>query len=368
MKNKRKKSDKSVEEKINKLAKDTLNQIKKNDNPTVDMPLRGISNVYFDEKTRIIQMGDKTSSRSFFNLGQSKKFMQTFLAARVIQDLIKQNITVPIRSIYYNTKHTIEGTKEETWNDQSESNPIIEDLEVTLNALREELHVRAGSKGAMVGNLTITDSGDKIDLRKMGSGGWSIPSIVEEEVIQLGKCEAKYILFIEKDTIWSRFNEDKFWKKNNCIIIHGGGQPPRGVRRLLRRMHEELKLPVYVIVDNDIYGLYIYSVVKQGSINLAFESIRMAVPKARFLGLSSFDFEKYNLPKSVILRLKDVDKKRIKEVLNYPWFKEKKWQKEIKHMLKTGVKLELEALSSKNFKFITEEYVPDKIKNKDYLD
>lgn len=368
MTNKRKKSDKSIEEKIDRLARDVLNQIKKKDNPTMDMPLRGISNVYFNEKNKIIQMGDKTSSRSFFNLGQSKKFMQTFLAAKVIQDLIKQNITVPIRSIYYNTKHTIEGTKEETWNDQSESNPIIEDLEVTLNALREELHVRAGSKGAMVGNLTIVDSGDKIDLRKMGSGGWSIPSIVESDIIQFEKCEAEYILFIEKDTIWSRFNEDKFWKKNNCIIIHGGGQPPRGVRRLLKRMHDELKIPVYVIVDNDIYGLYIYSVVKQGSINLAFESMRMAVPKARFLGLSSFDFEKYKLPNSVILRLKDVDKKRIKEVMNYPWFKDNKWQKEIKHMLKTGVKLELEALSAKNFRFITEKYVPDKIKNKDFLD
>jgi len=368
MKNKKEDSGKSVDEKINKLAKEVLNQIEKNNNPTVDMPLRGITNVYFDEKNKIIQMGNKTSSRSFFNLGQSKKFMQTFLAAKVIQDLIKQNITVPIRSIYYNTKHTIEGTKEETWNDQSESDPIIEDLEVTLDALREELHVRAGSKGAMVGNLTIIDSGDKIDLRKMGSGGWSIPSIVENNIIKFDKCEATYILFIEKDTIWSRFNEDKFWRKNNCIIIHGGGQPPRGVRRLLRRMHDELKLPVYVVVDSDIYGLYIYSVVKQGSINLAFESMRMAVPKARFLGLSSFDFEKYKLPSSVILRLKEVDKKRIKEVMGYPWFKDNKWQKEIKHMLKIGVKLELEALSAKNFKFITEKYVPDKIRNKDYLD
>lgn len=366
--NKKKESDKIVEEKIDNLANEVFKQIQNKNNPTIDMPLRGITNVYFDEKNKVIQMGDKLSSRNFFNLGQSKKFMQTFLAVKVIKDLIKQDITVPIRSIYYNTKHTIEGTKEETWNDQSESDPIIEDLEVTLNALREELHVRAGSKGAMVGNITIIDSGDKIDLRKMGSGGWSIPSIVERDIIQFDKCESDYILFIEKDTIWSRFNEDKFWKKNNCIIIHGGGQPPRGVRRLLRRMHDELKLPVYVVVDNDIYGLYIYSVIKQGSINLAFESMRMAVPNARFIGLSSFDFEKYKLPSSVILKLKDVDKKRIKEVLAYPWFQGKQWQKEIKHMIKTGVKLELEALSAKNFKFITEKYVPDKIKNKEFID
>lgn len=357
-----------VAEKITNLANNTLKEINAVKNPTIKIPLRGLSNVYFDDKTQIIKMGDKVQQRVFFTISQAKKFMQTFLVAKVVNELIQQKITVPIRSIYYNTKHVIGDTKEETWNDQSESDPIIEDLEVTLNALREELHVRAGSKGAMVGNLTIIDSGDKIDLRKMGSGGWSVPSIVEKGVIKFDKCEADYILFIEKDTIWSRFNEDKFWKKNNCIIIHGGGQPPRGVRRLVRRMHDELKLPVYVLVDNDVYGLYIYSVVKQGSINLAFESMRMAVPKARFLGLSSFDFDKYKLPQSVILKLKDVDRKRIKEVLSYPWFKDKKWQKELDHMLKTGVKLELEALSAKNFKFITEKYVPEKIKSKDYLD
>lgn len=363
-----KKSNKEIENKINDLAKQVVKDIESKKNPEITFPLRGLSNVCFDEKHKIIKMGNKTQSRSFLNVGQSKKFMQTFLVAEVIKGLIKEEITAPIRSIYYNTKHVIGETNEETWADQTESDPIIEDLEITLDSLREELHVRAGSKGAMVGNLTLIDSGDKIDLRKMGSGGWGVPSIVENEIIKFGKCDAKYILFIEKDTIWSRFNEDKFWKKNNCIIIHGGGQPPRGVRRLLRRMHDELKLPVYVLVDNDVYGLYIYSVIKQGSINLAFESIRMAIPKARFLGLSSFDYEKYKLPSSVILRLKDVDKKRIKEVLAYPWFQKKHWQKELKYMLKTGVKLELEALSAKNFKFITEKYVPNKINSRDYLD
>ena len=66
-----------------------------------------------------------------------------------------------------------------------------------------------------------------------------IPSIVEE-VMQFVKCDADFILHVEKDTVWRRFNEDKFWKEHNCILTHGNGQPPRGVRRLLSRMHNEL--------------------------------------------------------------------------------------------------------------------------------
>ena len=46
---------------------------------------------------------------------------------------------------------------------------------------------------------------------------------------------------------------------------------------------------------------------KQGSINLAFESERMAIPKAKFIGLSSSDPEKYGLPRNVAIKLTGLD-------------------------------------------------------------
>ena len=124
-----------------------------------------------------------------------------------------------------------------------------------------------------------------------------------------------------------------------------------------------------MLTDNDPWGYYIYSVVKQGSINLAFESERMAVPRARFIGMSSFDVQRFNISPAVALAIKDEDRARAKEIMNYPWFAEKKeWHKEIEHMLKTGVKLELEALSSKDFSFITQTYLPEKMHKKLWLD
>jgi DNA topoisomerase-6 subunit A len=104
--------------------------------------------------------------------------------------------------------------------------PILEDLEVALGALREELHVFAENRGSMVGNITIVDKGDEIDCRRMGSGGYALPSIVEPDVIQFKKCEAKFVLHVEKGTVWNRFNEDRFWEKHNCILTHGAGPAP----------------------------------------------------------------------------------------------------------------------------------------------
>ena len=88
-------------------------------------------------------------------------------------------------------KHDARGTKEPTFHDQGECDPVIEDCEVLLSALREELHLFADKRGDMVGNITIVDSGDEIDCSRMGSGGYAIPSIVEPSVIQFKECKAK---------------------------------------------------------------------------------------------------------------------------------------------------------------------------------
>jgi DNA topoisomerase-6 subunit A len=337
--------------------------------PHVDVPSRSLSNVRYNKTKRFIEMGSGKNRRELFNLSQAKSYMQTMLVGKGCKQLIEEGKTTSIRGLYYLLKHTIEGTKEETFDDQSDCDPVIEDVEVTLDALREELHVYASNRGAMVGNITLNDSGDDIDCTRMGSGGYSIPSIVEPEVIKFLKCEAKFILHVEKDTVWRRFNEDKFWKEHNCILTHGNGQPPRGVRRLLNRMHHELKLPVYCLLDNDPWGYYIYSVLKQGSINLAYESRRMAIPNARFIGLRSNDFKRCELSPSVTIKLSEQDVKRAKQIQKYPWFATKKpWQKEIDLMLKNGFKLEVEALISKDISYVTEEYVPQRLAGRDFLD
>jgi DNA topoisomerase VI subunit A len=360
--------DKKTIAKIEKLAESVLKAVQSGKNPALDIPVRSLANVSFSEKRRLVELGNQKQKRYFFNVSMAKKFMQTFLISEACKELIESGKTTSIRDLYYVTKHTIGDTRQNTFEDQAESDPIIEDLEVTVDALREELHLFADPKGAMVGPITIVDSGDTIDLRRMGSGGWSVPSIVESNVITFRKHEAKYVLLVEKSAIWKRFNEDKFWKRDNCIIVHGGGQPPRGVRRLVQRLHSELKLPVYVLVDNDPWGFYIYSVLKQGSINLAFESMRMAVPDARFVGLSSFDKDKYQLPTNVSIKMDDGDNNRAKQMLAYPWFKHAKWQKEIQEMVSSGLKFELEALSRRGISFITEEYLPKKLRDRDWLE
>ncbi len=356
-------------EKLQRLASAVAEVAKKRRDPYLEVPSRSLSNSNYNRRKRLIEMGGKTNRRELFNLNQARAYMQTILVGSGCSRLIRQGKSTSIRGMYYMLKHNIEGTKENTFEDQSESDTVIEDLEVITGAMREELHLYAEPRGNLAGPLVVIDGGNELDASKMGAAGYPIPSIVEPDRVKFKRCDAKFILHVEKGTVWQRFNEDKFWQKHNCIVSHGAGQPARGVRRMLYRLHSEYKLPVYCLLDNDPWGYYIYSVIKQGSINLAFESMRMAIPDAKFIGLRSSDYERCGLKQDVKIKLDDKDKKRAKQIASYPWFSEKKhWQAEIKQMLTNDFKLEVEALISRDISYVTEKYVPERLRSKDWLD
>jgi len=95
----------------------------------------------------------------------------------------------------------------------------------------------------------------------------------------------------------------------------------------------------------------------------------MAIPGCRYLGLRSNDYERCELSPSVQIKLNEQDIKRANQIKAYPWFEKKKaWQKEIDLMLKNGFKLEVESLISKDISYVTEEYVPDRLEEGDFLD
>lgn len=361
--------DKKTMTALKEMANSVARTAKGGRAPNFDIPSRSLSNVKFNKSQKIVEMGGGKNRRELFNLSQAKSFMQTVLVGSGCKRLIEQGKTTSIRGLYYMLKHKIADTKENTFDEQSDCDPIIEDVEVTLDSLREELHLYASNRGNMMGDLTLIDNGTELNCSRVGRNGYSIPSIVEPEIVKFVKHNAKFILHVEKDTVFSRFVEDEFWKKHKCILTHGSGQPPRGVRRLLNRMHKELKLPIYCLLDNDPWGYYIYSVIKQGSINLAYESQRMAIPNARFMGLRSKDYERCGLSESVQIALSDTDRKRARQIAAYPWFENKKpWQKEIDMMISNGFKLEVEALISLDISYVTEEYVPTRLQDRDFLD
>src|SRR2546425_1130704 len=116
----------------------------------------------------MIEMGKAMQARSFFNVGMAKKFMQTVLVADALCELQRADLTTSLREIYYRSKHTIKNSQENTFDTQDESDPLIEDLEVSLAALREELHVRAENGGFVGWALVLGGDGDLVGCGQAG--------------------------------------------------------------------------------------------------------------------------------------------------------------------------------------------------------
>jgi len=362
------KQDKCNEAKaeLTSLGKSIVADIEKGRNPKIELSVRGLSNVVYDKETKILGLGDKTAQRYFFNVGQSKKFLQTVEIASICKNLLDVQKHASLRDVFYMAKRTIPNTKINVVDEQKESDKSIEDLELITGYSRECLNVNANKMGSVAGKVIVEDRGDVIDWSKLGSGGWSIPSNVEE--IKFKKVDAQYVIYMEKAAVWERLHEDRFWEKQKCIIMSSQGQTTRGIRRLLQRLSTEHKLPILVLTDFDSWGHYIFSVLKFGSISLAHMADEMAIPSAKFLGIKADDIEKYGLQRHFI-KLTDQDISRLKQVSEYDWFKNNKpWQNEFKKMKQFGCKAEIQALSARGISFISETYLPEKIKNKDWLE
>jgi DNA topoisomerase-6 subunit A len=281
------------------------------------------------------------------------------------KELIEKDDVATKREAYYVSKNWDDARFEE----QPESDTVIDDVEAMFEVNREQLGFIPEEKGGDVaGKLVVIDKDQdtgkqlKIDCTKFGSGAYSIPISTEHLKFE---PNAKFILVIETAGMFQRLVKHNYWKKANCILISMGGVPTRACRRFIRRLSEGKKIPVYVFVDGDPYGISnIYRTLKVGSGNAAHINQYFCVPNARYLGITPQDIIDYKLPTHP---LKDVDIKRAKDALkNDPFIKQsKEWQKAINQLLKMGVRAEQQALAKHGLNYVIEKYLPQKLKKTD---
>ncbi len=358
--------DVEAQRKIKSLGNSIVTEIKTGKNPRFVTASRTKSNITYDTKEGYLKLGRAKEERNFINVAQSKRFMQTIAIAAKCDKFIKENLHTTIRGLFYQLKYSLgEDVDESIFSEQAESNPLIEDLEAALEVKREELNLNATRRGVLAGNMKILDrfGGEKveIDCTKQGRSGWSIPSDVDND-IEFVNVKAKYVLIVEKDAVWSRLNEDGFWKKENCILITPQGQATRGTRRLIRKL-ADMNLPIYVFTDSDAWGWYIYWTIKTGSINLAYIGKDVATPEARFIGVTMSDIDKYEFLKKLTINATEMDIKRAQEMMGYEWIKKyKEWVQELEIMIKSKKKIEQDALQGPRLTFVGD-YLREKIKN-----
>ena len=350
-----------VKDKILKIADDIYNKISKKKRPEIKMPIRSLNNVKYNKNDGYFELIGKLKGRTL-TASTIRTFAQTLRMMALSKEIIETNDMATKREAYY----TAYNWDEARFNSQPESDTVMDDVEAMMMVNREQMGFVPEEKGGdIAGKLIVIDKDDsgkdlKIDCSRMGSGAYSVPSLVEHLKFE---TSAKFILAIETAGMFQRLVKHNYWKKADCILISMGGVPSRACRRFIRRLSDDKKLPVYVFTDGDFYGyMNIYRTLKVGSGNAAHINEFFCVPKAKFIGVTPQDIIDYKLPTHP---LKDVDIKRGKDALkNDPFVHHhKEWQKAIQLQLKLGKRAEQQAFAKYNLNYVMDKYLPEKMKN-----
>lgn len=347
---------------IKTIAAEVLNKVMKGTSPSLKMPIRSLQNVRYDPKDGYFELDGKVKERTL-TASTVKTFAQTLRVMGLSKQLIETNDIATKREAYYVSKNW----EDARFNDQVESDTIMDDVEAMLMVNREQIGFIPEEKGGdIAGKLIVVDKEPdtgkelKIDCTKFGSGAYSVPSSVEELQFE---TNAEFILAIETAGMFQRLVKHNYWKKTNCILISMGGVPTRACRRFIRRLSDDKKLPVYAFTDGDPYGwLNIYRTLKVGSGNAAHINKYFCVPNAKFWGITAKDILDYKLPTHP---LKEQDIKRVKDGMkNDPFvIHHKEWQKALNEIIALRKRAEQQALAAHGLNFVISDYLPQKLEN-----
>jgi DNA topoisomerase VI subunit A len=183
-------------------------------------------------------------------------------------------------------------------------------------------------RGYIVGPLTWKIGKSRAsDLSRSGTPT-QIPAFVEHDALAFKKCTACGILLLENYAVFKQLVERGAWNALNMVLATGSGIPRVAIRRLLHRLSGELKLPVYLLTDNDTWGYFIFSLVKRGLLGPHAFSEYMGVANLRFLGMRAGDVDLLTA-KSLLRPWKPEWDLRLKNIGKYSCFQTAAWKSEL---------------------------------------
>ena len=347
--------------KLEDMVSSIYSMLASGDIPEITMPSRNKENIVLDPMLSVWRYGDSKVTRSGKAVDGAEYMVKLLYMVDFIREMIRESKSSTLREMYYIS----EGWNLGKFGTQDESNLMAEDLEVLSALLREDFKLRPEENGASImGDITIEEKTRKGEFKKIncrddvGDGGYGIPYSVEEDKLRIKDVNAKFILAIETGGMFDRLVENGFDESNNCLLVHLKGQPARSTRRLLKRINEEHKLPVYVFTDGDPWSFRIYASIAYGAIKTAHISHYLAVPTAEYIGITASDILNYKLPTD---DLSDKDIAALNAELKDPRFQSEQWRDEIETMLNIGKKAEQQALAKYGLDYVTSTYLPEKL-------
>ncbi|XP_014664431.1 PREDICTED: meiotic recombination protein SPO11-like isoform X2 [Priapulus caudatus] len=323
------------------------------------------SSVRFDQEygVQLHQPSNKQCSEDF----QAKMTTVTFGWAPSIKKyaLMVHLLSVIYRLVHTNTfctKRDIYYQNPELFGSQRHLDEIVDDIACLLAVPRRSLHVTATSKGLIAGDLQYTEADGRFVDCNTTSSGILLTSNVDG--ITNMCSHAKFVLVVEKDATFQKLLDDNiFTQLGPCIIITGKGMPDVNSRLMVRKLADTLQLPTLALVDADPHGVEIMCVYKYGSKSMSFAARDLTLTSLRWLGVLPSDIHKLQIPETSLMPLSKTDLDKARDLMSRPYFStQPDWIHQLKMMVASGKKAEIQALTAISASFLTDVYLPNKIR------
>ena len=319
------------------LAEKMLSDLEKSKRPVLEAVKTSLDNCFYNPKVGFLTPGDKVV-RTELNVSSVQKLARVVFMLEILLRNLDVGTVNTKRELYYMCKGLIKGSnkyKALDFEDQDESDTIIDFIGDMLRVYREELNCFANDRGGQTYSqqLVVTETmadGTKatIDLSTLGTSPFQ-PKNKPQALKLKAKKKIDFCLVIESEGTANTLQAMGFTKRNNCILMGAQGVPSNAVRGWCKLIEDQLAVPMYFFGDLDAYTMQnIFRTLKAGSAASLIRNSHFSAPDVRFLGVLPEDVKKYDLPHYKVKESDPVEARALKKAKdaleNDPFFADKK--------------------------------------------
>jgi DNA topoisomerase-6 subunit A len=319
------------------LCERMLHDLERAVRPVLSATKCSLDNAIYDHKVGYFTPGSKRV-QSELNVASVKKISRAIFVLEVLLRNMETGSVNTKREIYYIAKGEIKHNKTLKpldFADQDESDATIDFICEMLECYREDMNCFAGDRGGqtysqhLIVTETLPDGGKAvIDLSKLGTSPFQ-PKNRPQNLKLEAKKKLDFCLVIESEGTANTLVANGITKRHNCIIVGAGGVPSNASRGWVRRIQDQLKVPIFFFGDLDAYTIQnIYRTLKAGSAASLIRNADFSAPDVHFLGVLPDDIKKYDLHDYAVRENDVVEMRALKKakdaLSNDPFFRDKK--------------------------------------------
>ena len=376
---------KNIPKEARNICDKMLKDLEKAQRPQLQAIKCALDNSVYNPKVGYLTPGEKRVTTELNVSSVQKMARMTFLLEILLRNIDQGSVNTK-REIYYMAKGLVKSDgilKPLDFDDQSESDAIIDYICDLMQVYREEMNCFANDRGGQTysQHLVVTENlpdGTKatIDLSSLGTSPFQ-PKNRPQSLKLKAKRKIDFCLVVESEGTANTLVANGMTKRHKCIVMGAQGVPSNAVRAWTKTIQNQINVPIFFFGDLDAYTLQnIYRTLKAGSAASLIRNSDFSAPDVKFLGVLPEDVKKYDLH---CYDVKDSDAKearslkKAKDALkNDPFFQDKKNKKlaqTLQWLIKEKKRCEQQALYSVDPKDpqICEKIIVEKIKRGSFI-